>query len=651
MTESPSRRRRWVRRLLWTAAALELLYLLAGNLFLLPSVGPPRLNRKPEKFRIHWSEGWTVVPGVVHLRDLSLEARAGRGGWGLELDRVHGVVLLWDLPRRRFRLAGAKGSGMEFRAQLPPEAGPGPLQVNPGSPSKAETSAAGRSQEAPTSGTQTPSPGPRNEPWRIVLGAVAIRKVREVQVGPYLYRGNGRLHGAMRAQTRGGPLAVPGARLDLEPGELEIGGEHAAQLDLLKLELSLDEVSKADRKGRNFLRFLSGRLEAASGEAQLSSLAFLFRRIPSMDLAGEGSGHLLIRLDHGVLQPGTTLYAEGDSEVDYLDYSVRGGGEIAGAVRGPEGGPAEGAVDLLFESFELRQEGAEAPHVFGHGAAVQLTSTSLDLADLEPEMRAVVDLPDSEVPELAYYNRFLPPEAGAEILDGKGRISARMSLRAPAGTWAGNVTLRSEGLKVKVQDGTIAADLELRAELPGGSIAERRAEISGTRLHLDRARLVSRTETPSADPWWARLELPEGQMTLGRPLALRTSFRATVKDTSPLVALVRKDRQSPPWLRDLLTFEDVAGTGEILFQPHRIEARELAFVAGEHIEVQGNLRLAKEKLDALLFCRYRKLSASLEMVDGERDWDLVGSRKWFEEKEKAWLGVLPEAPKAQGPGC
>ncbi|MCB1036943.1 MAG: hypothetical protein KDD47_24160, partial [Acidobacteria bacterium] len=118
-------RRRLLRRLLWSLIALELLYLLAGNLFLLPEVGVPRINRKPEKFEVRWQRAWTFLPGLVHLRGLELTARAGRGSWHLEAEEVRARIALFDLPRRCFRLASARGSGLVFVAQLPPKASPG----------------------------------------------------------------------------------------------------------------------------------------------------------------------------------------------------------------------------------------------------------------------------------------------------------------------------------------------------------------------------------------------------------------------------------------------------------------------------------------------------------------------------------------------
>jgi hypothetical protein len=675
--EAPKRSRSWWRLPLWLAAglvALLLAYLVAGNLFLRPDWGPPRLNRRPEKFQIQWSRGWTLIPGVVHLEGLVLDAKAGRGRWHLELDRVQGKVALWELGRRRFHVLGARGSGLVFQAELPPFDEPSPLEEPPGSEQEStgqESSGAGPAaepasalpeptQSAPTQPAPTqlaptqlaptqPEPAPaKRPPWRILLNDVALDEVREVQVEPYRYRGQGVVRGNLDATTQGGPLAVSSAHLTLGEGKLEILDQPAAKVETLTLDLRFDAATKEQRRGRSFLRFLSSELELAATDAQLSSLAFLFRRVPTMDLAGEGSLRLRLALDHGVVQAGTTLYAQAESQVRYLDYTVRGGGEIAGAVTAADGdSEPQATLDLTFDQYEVVLDGTDEPHVFGRGATVQLTTSALDLVALEPQtqppsVRAVVDLPDSQVPKLAYYNRFLPAGSDIRILAGRGRLSGRVVLQAPEGSWSGQLHLVGEGLRLKLKDQTVEGRLTLDAQLPGGDIRSRRANLSGTRLRIDGARILGRSGPISKESWWARVELPRGRVTVAKPLALDTTFRATLKDTTPLLAFVRKEGKSPGWLAERLTGKEVKGSGQISFQAQRIEARKLDFKAGEDIEVLGEVRLAKPDWSALLFCRYRKLSVSVEMKDGERDWDLVGSRKWFVAKEKEWsTGVSP----------
>jgi len=634
--------------LLLAVLLLEGLYLLVGNLFLRPSLGPDWVNRKPDKLELSWDGGWTVVPGIVHLRGLRIDAHAGRGAWGLELDTARAVIALQDLPRKCFRIAHLQGEGLSFWAQTPTKKEPG------------DTAA----EDAPSSTKPAPSAQRKKsrKPWRIRLDKVAVAKVREVAIPPYRYRGSGQLRGDLDLELRGGPLAISSAVLELEAGDLEIAeSEAGARVESLDLELRLDPSRREERRGRQILRFLSGRLRLAASETQLAPLGFLIRRVPSMDLEGQGSLAVDISMDHGRILQGSTLSASGFSQVSYLNSQVSGRGTIVGEVL-DEGGTNEAQLTVSFDRFEVRQgdlpqaQQAE-PHVFGTGARIRLTSQALDLvANLDeggaPEVEAVVEIPNSEVPHLETYNRFLPADAGVEILQGEGTLSGTFFLKAPEGQWSGSMAIAAKQLRLKLNDIGFEGEVHLEAVLPNGGIRERRSSLSGTSIRIDRARFFQVSSTrkkkkpgrSDENLWWARIELPEGEVGLSQPAALQASFRATMRDSSPFLALVIKDRKSPLWLREALTVEGIAGTGRIFFRPRQIAARELAFVVGNHIELQGHLRFSKPSLSALLFSRYRKLSASVLLQDGQRDWDLVGSRKWFHRQEALWFAN--EGPEA-----
>lgn len=642
---APSRRTRILRRSLWALLGLVLFYLAGINLVLVPEIGVPIVNRKPERFRMHWDRAWTLLPGVIHMKGLDMEARAGKGSWHAEADRVRGRIDLPDLLHRRFRIASLEGAGLTFIAQLPPGVTPGPEPYQPDQLTAETEEATGRETLVPPSPPAEPverKTGPGG--WEIVLEGVDIEEVREVTIGPYAYSGQGSVTGGMSFKFRGGPLEVPGARLILGAGELAIAGEPTGGVNLLDVEMQMDPARREDRSGQKTLRFMSGRVEVSAPEARLSALDFLFRRIPSMTLDGKGSLGVVALVDHGILQPGSTLSVQGTSAVGYLDYTLYGDMEIIGEVGRGEGGEVRGTMDLLYETFELRLAEAEEPHVMGQGATVKIATSELQLAELDPDVQAVVDIPDSQVPRLAYYNRFLPPGSGARILGGKGTFSALLRLQAPEGTWSGDVSLVGSGVRVDLQGNRLEGEVHLEALLPDGNIQERRAGLADARLRIDRARFYPRRGERAGTPWWARLEIPEGEMTLGKPLKMEGKFKAKVKNTRPLLALVRGDKKSPRWLRNLLAVEDVSGTGEITFLPDYVEARNLDLEGGDNLEVRGHLRLVDEDLAALLFCRYRKLSASVEISGGERDWDLVGSRKWFERREKGWLRKLRPPP-------
>lgn len=61
-----------LKRLAVVLLFLELVYLLGANLFLNSAAAGRWIHRKPGRLVVQWARGWTVFPGVVHLRDVRL---------------------------------------------------------------------------------------------------------------------------------------------------------------------------------------------------------------------------------------------------------------------------------------------------------------------------------------------------------------------------------------------------------------------------------------------------------------------------------------------------------------------------------------------------------------------------------------------------
>ena len=62
---------RWAWRVLFATVGVYVLYLFAGNVFLNTPLGPWAVNRKPEKFEIHWASGSTWWPGQVSVSEVN----------------------------------------------------------------------------------------------------------------------------------------------------------------------------------------------------------------------------------------------------------------------------------------------------------------------------------------------------------------------------------------------------------------------------------------------------------------------------------------------------------------------------------------------------------------------------------------------------
>src|SRR5215510_754667 len=100
--------RRWMRRvaigLVIAVMGLEGIYLIAANTFLNTRLAPQTINRRPRKFEIAWSSGWSLWPGMVLLRDVKTRGSSKRVDWYAHLDSVTAGVRLLPLLRREVDL-------------------------------------------------------------------------------------------------------------------------------------------------------------------------------------------------------------------------------------------------------------------------------------------------------------------------------------------------------------------------------------------------------------------------------------------------------------------------------------------------------------------------------------------------------------------
>ncbi len=619
--------RRWLRRLVLVLVALELAYLVAGNLFLRPSVGPELITRKPEKMLIDWSGGWTVIPGLLHLRDFRLRSQSKKQRWSVEIEQARAWVALQDLPRRCFRVSRLSGRGLTFL--LRPRPGAEDAAAEEGSTFFPEI----KGFVTGDSAANQPKQRAKKKPWRIVLEKVVAEEIRQLWVRNLRYVGGGRVEGNLDQQLRG-PLTVRGAKLQLEGGKILQGETEASELAELRASLDIDPFVPKEHRGLEVLRFFSGTLAFDAPKADLDFFDFFTRGNVWLDIGGTGALWGDLGLDHGHLTPESRIRSTADLQVKYMDYRLEGYGKIDVEVAEVDG-EAESILYASFEDFALGESGADAPHVFGKGAEVKVSTKNLDLVEPKPAIRAVIDLPDSEVPKLAHYNRFLPENSGITIQDGSGSMRAHLELSTVSHQVKGQVEVAGQGIGVRFGDLDVTGDLKLSTLIPEGHILQRRFDLSGSRLEIDNAALVREEASSDSAGWWAKIELPEGEVELGQPLALGTVLKAQLRDTGPFVTLLEKDKQRPAWLRKLLTVEDISALGRVGIEEKAITVGDLD-VAGRKLQILGHLRFAEKDLQALIYCKFHGLTAAVEMADDKRDWDLLRSLRWYRKKEETW---------------
>lgn len=327
--------RRWSRRAAWALLGLWLLYLAAGNAFLNLDAAQALVNRKPEKFRIAWDGGHTLLPGRVTVGGLRMQGHVRHTAWTAQADRASGRIALLPLLWREIRIPRVEAGIV--------------------------TGSVGRVEE------EMPSPALRPGGWTLRMDRIASQQIVGGEVFGVRVSGRGRAQLGFSKQFRGGPSELfPSTAafsgLSLGDGETEWLHDGAVEAALSMPELPSGTPARQRLQAMQASLALQGQplgLRAELGEDG---------RYDFHLAAGAPGGVLDARLAlrEGVLEPGGTLQlhlplrardAQGAAVDNALDLGLRvEEGLLHLQAELPEVDPGQPSLDA-----ELRMPGNTLP--------------------------------------------------------------------------------------------------------------------------------------------------------------------------------------------------------------------------------------------------------------------------------------------------
>ncbi len=613
-------------------AVLWLLYLGIANVWLHEGGLERMLNRRPERMSVRWDAAWTLWPGVVHVRGFAMRSQSRVFQWWLAVDRGTVDVDLWDLQDRELLLGPLTGRGATFRLRRRLDA---PPRTRPGRPD----------HYPPISGFANPPdrkpedlypPRPRRDPWHIRITGVSLDDVREVWIEEVRFAGRARVTGGFDARMRQ-RLEVMPSRLEIQEGTLALGAGALAEPILSdarsRVDGRIEPYAPRRFKGREVFRFASGRVTLEGRVRSLAFLDVLFRETRWVDLRfGGGRTSADFRLRRGRILPGSRLEARPEGiTVAFLDYRAQGDGTVRWWVEAGDRGP-EGRMSLALDQFRIQREGYGRPHVRGRGLQIEAASREPRIGGLFQPLWVAIDMPGAEVPDLRFYNAYLPGRSGLALTAGSGRMSARFRAAAPEWIGSGEIRLAARGVGARFEDRQLRGNLELRTLLRRADLRDRRFDISGSKIDL--TDVITQGNPTSGEPperWWARAHLDRAVLTPGEPVFLRARLESTLSDTRPLFSLFAPAGRGKilNWVDDLLDIQGVGAVADLTVGRDLLKVDRLA-VTGGKARVQGRFRVAEGHPRGILYASLGGLDVGVELADGKRDWKILRPREWFE---------------------
>ena len=479
------------KRLAWLAAtllALEIFYVVAGNLFLRFGL-LPLVNGTPESVMMAYESAYTLWPGVAHVRGYRIRNQSRSIQWMLEVGDGDLTIDLAALFGKTFRATRVRATGVAFRLRR-----------------KLDSAGAAQPRAralAPIEGFEDPPllpVGPDEPPesdadyssWTVHLDDIDAL-AREVWIDEIRIVGP--------ARTRGGFFLKPErvvqvgpTTLDIERGEIWIGEYAAAK----PIEAHVESIVGAiDLQGPldDALREISGHAQIEARSPGIELVRLYLGSPPALRVAdGSGSLHVDVRVEHGVAMPPSTISVESPHLVlgaSIFTATLGYRAEVRVVAAEPE---PLASGDLVIHEATIVRDGAEGASPRIENARAHFVGLPRDLVGPYAIERTELDVP-ATLPDLRW---ILPaPEAGKDRpveLGGSAALRARVTVDS-AMRAAGEVEASAEGVDVKTPS--------FRA----------------------RGRLSSRARFHDADPWTRSLEL-DPSFVLAEDVAITRAKRA-----------------------------------------------------------------------------------------------------------------------------
>jgi hypothetical protein len=604
--------RRWFVGVLVTLVAIEAVYLIGANSFLRSEWGHDLMNRRPDKLSVAWDSAWTWLPGLVSFRQLELRGQARRASWQTTIDSGHMVIWLPSLLRKHFRLLDGSGSGGEVEVDTRP----------------------------PSEDAKAPRMPRRG--WRVTLDSLAIEPLQIVRVNEHRLTGAGRVRGLARFQVRG-PMELDLDEIIYAAARLDTGEEVAADSVELNGRIHVAPFVVGDDAVGDILAGTTGDLEIDAEASGLGFLSAYLGSVPWLELGGRGHLKIDLEVTDGWLAPGSRLDLVGPTvTAKYFDLEARGEGTLQGSV--PEGaGHTE--INVLLSRFSVVRPEDEARLLQGQNLDVRIRNDSTAIDRPAEGITLDVDLPEAQIPDFSSFSQYLPEASGLELTGGQGQITAELTYSAFERSGSGAVHLSGDRVEAVFGDVRLRSKVQLEGTLAEMRLDDGSLDIAGSRLLIEDTE-VSAGGRVRGRGWWGRIELEEGTWT-NVPEAAETAsgileglVLAELRDTGPLVALLEKYVRKLAWFDGLLTVHDVTATTRARSQGSSLRLRGLEVTGGEkqRLEILGELDLEEKSPSGVFYARWGPLTAAVALEEGERDWKLTRSRRWYDSQVDSYRG-------------
>ncbi len=586
---------------------VEIVWLLLGNGILSTDLGRLAVNFKPEKFVIEWDKAWTLYPAHIQGKGVTIRINTWKSATTILCERVEGNIRLLPLFSRHLLFDQLRTDGVTVKVdrKYPEGERPVPKKKTPG--------------------------------FLVELRDLEVENFEEFSFDQISVAG-GTATGtvSMKVQIRG-RAEVQDARVSWRDAAITLDEAEFAESLSLSFRGGLASFLPKEDKGKALIAKLSGQIDLGGNVGSLTPIKFLFPAVDWVErIDGQGQVSAHINLVDGWANTGSTLAVVADGlQLDFLGFSVRGSGTIDGSI-GSDSTGSDGVVKLTFDQYSLARQGDSIPLANGSGLSLSGKSAKIGVVNSIDDLglELILDMPDSEVPDISFLGRSLPEELGVSINQGRATLKGRMVVSGTQ-TAAGTFELRGENLSGRFRDMGFTADMALTSKVSGNRLNDFSVDLKGTEFKIFNG--IFDNQTVAVDPdWWMSISIPKGHADLGKPVTVEADAALAMKDTRAIIAMFAEVKDWVRYFDGVLTINDVSGSARIKAGDKRARIQGLE-LTGDKLGLMAELELENDSNNGIFWGKFGAVSLGLEKIGNKRDWKFINSRKWYQKKKiKNW---------------
>jgi hypothetical protein len=272
---STGRPLRLARRLVAALALVWIAYVAAVNVLLNTPLGPMLVNRKPEKFTLHWQHGVSLWPGDIVLWNVTARGHVRRVEWHATSPRVHGRIGILSLAARTLDVPWVVADDVDASLTQAPD---------------------------------LPPPEHRDGGWTLRFGGIETPHLRRVRYGDTELTGDGTARFSFTKVLRGGPMEIAPSRFALRDVTIRHGKRQWLTGATLEVDLAIARHRREEATGWHKLALTDLRVVAHGRTPGLKLVMDSTRQLHgAIDDATHGTLALDLRFAHGELERGGKL--------------------------------------------------------------------------------------------------------------------------------------------------------------------------------------------------------------------------------------------------------------------------------------------------------------------------------------------------------